>query len=244
MASCSRQAWTAAAARASAALILSTLWLAPVRASDGEPVTVSGTVLVSDRDRAALDKSGVVVWLTPLDAPAPPTPQRLKIVQHGKKFEPRVLVAPVRSSVEFPNLDPFLHNVFSLFDGKRFDLGLYEAGTSRSVTLSREGVCYVFCNIHPEMSAVIVVVGSTLFAQTDRGGMFSIPGVPPGRYTVTVWHDRFKPEATGNVSRDIVVSASASTVPPIRLAETTRIAPPHRNKFGHDYTPPPSILYP
>ena len=71
-------------------------------------------------------------------------------------FTPHILVVPVGSVVRFPNADPFFHNVFSLFDGKRFDLGLYEAGSTKEVTFSREGLSYIFCNIHPEMSAVVI----------------------------------------------------------------------------------------
>ena len=83
--------------------------------------------------------------------------------QKNKTFEPHLLVVTKGSTVEFPNLDPWFHNVFSLFNGKKFDLGLYEAGTTRTVHFDREGVSYIFCNIHPEMSAVVVVVASSYY---------------------------------------------------------------------------------
>ena len=82
--------------------------------------------------------------------------------QKNKAFEPHLLVVTIGSNVEFPNDDPWFHNVFSLFNGKRFDLGLYEAGTTRTVHFEREGVSYIFCNIHPEMSAVVVVLSEQL----------------------------------------------------------------------------------
>src|SRR6202020_1035153 len=102
-----------------------------------------------------------VIWLMPMvgdaeagavtpDSPSPVA--KLRLVQKNKKFEPHILVAPAGSMVDFPNRDPFFHNVFSLFEGKRFDLGLYEAGTSRAVRFDRPGISYIFCNIHPEMS--------------------------------------------------------------------------------------------
>ena len=81
-----------------------------------------------------------------------------------------MLVVPAGSLVEFPNRDPFFHNVFSLFEGKRFDLGLYEAGTTRTVRFDRPGISYIFCNIHPEMSAVIITVSTPLYAIAKEDG--------------------------------------------------------------------------
>ena len=93
------------------------------------------------------------------------------------------------STVEFPNLDRWFHNVFTLFNGKKFDLGLYETGTMRTVRPEREGVSYIFCNIHPEMSAVAVVVATPYFAVAGKNGEFSIPNVPPGRYLFHLWSE-------------------------------------------------------
>ncbi len=98
----------------------------------------------------------VVVWLTPQDragkaAIAPR--KRAQLVQRDKSFEPHVLVVRTGDTVDFPNRDPFFHNVFSLFDGKRFDLGLYEAGATNSARFDRAGVSFLFCNIHPEWTS-------------------------------------------------------------------------------------------
>ncbi len=129
-----------------------------------------------------LDASNVAVWLTPLDrvdgdtvknAAGEKTPQ---LVQRHKTFEPHVLIVPVGTRVEFPNKDPFFHNIFSLFDGKRFDLGLYEAGTTRTVLFDRAGVSFLFCNIHAEMSAVVLSVDTPYFGLTDRSGNFTYSG--------------------------------------------------------------------
>ena len=103
------------------------------------------------------------------------------LAQKNKAFDPSLLVITKGSSVEFPNRDPWFHNVFSLFNGKRFDLGLYEAGSSRTVHFDREGISYIFCNIHPEMSAVVVVLGTPYFSVTNKDGEFTIQNVPPGR---------------------------------------------------------------
>ena len=121
-------------------------------------VTVTGGNSKAKRESKAGD---VVLWLTPLEGvdqplPASFTQQPPRLVQLNKSFQPHILVVPVGSVVEFPNHDPFFHNVFSLFEGKRFDLGLYEAGTTRDVRFDKVGISYIFCNIHPQMSAVIL----------------------------------------------------------------------------------------
>ena len=89
--------------------------------------------------------------------------------------------------VQFPNADPFFHNVFSLFDGKRFDLGLYEGGSTKEVIFSREGVSYIFCNIHPEMSAVVLALSTPLYVIADGNGAFHLRDVSSGDYELHVW---------------------------------------------------------
>src|SRR5437762_6765011 len=124
--------------------------------------TVSGSVqLVDSRDanvRRKSDYSGVVVWLERAGAPGPESGLRtVKIVQRQKRFMPHVVAVPVGTTVDFPNADPIFHNAFSNFAGQPFDVGLYAPGTSQKVHFVREGVVRVFCNIHPTMSALIVV---------------------------------------------------------------------------------------
>ncbi|MBS1816526.1 MAG: hypothetical protein JSU08_01210 [Acidobacteria bacterium] len=199
--------------------------------------TVRGTITVSGQR----DLSGVAVWLQPLDrrTPAPAPSSRYTITQQNKRFAPHLLIVPTGSTVDFPNLDPFFHNVFSLFDGRRFDLGLYEAGGTRSVTFPRAGVSYIFCNIHPEMSAVVVVVDSPYFASTDRQGTFAFTQVPPGRYALRLWHDRLT-AATGAVQKEIVVGAGDATLEAVALVPGDDKLSRHTNKFGLPYTPPPA----
>src|SRR5262249_46213265 len=152
---------------------------------------------------------------------------------------------PVGAVVEFPNRDPFFHNVFSMFDGKRFDLGLYEAGTTHSVLFDRPGVCFIFCNIHPEMSAVILVIDTPYYAVSNSGGAFNIPNVPPGRYMLSVWSERCSPEALRAMLREVTISAANPSLGTIRLTETGNLLFPHKNKYGADYDrpSPPGPLY-
>ena len=232
-----------------ALLALVCAWQLRGLALQGGVQTVSGSVVVTGQSAGFSDKSDVVVWLSPArDTPRPrATPgRRFRIIQQGKRFQPHVLVVQVGSFVDFPNLDPIFHNVFSLFDGKRFDLGLYEAGTTRGVSFTRAGICYVFCNIHPDMSAVVVVVDSPYFATSTAAGTFSIPEVPTGRYKLSVWHERFRPEDAAEFPKDVTVASSGVSVGALRFVEASRVPTPHKNKFGHDYPPPGGTnpLYP
>ena len=186
--------------------------------------------------------ANVVLWLTPVDSAALPsfpitsrTP--LRLVQKNKSFEPHVLVVPVGSVVEFPNHDPFFHNVFSLFEGKRFDLGLYEAGSTRNVVFDKPGVSYIFCNIHSEMSAVVIAVSSPYYAISDQRGRVTIPNVPPGRYTLRIWYEEAVPEELNRLTREVTISEAASSLGAMRLPATD-VPAPHQNLYGHDYPPP------
>jgi plastocyanin len=216
-----------------------------VRAQQAVPVTVeveivqNGANLKAD-GKSRADAKKVAVWLTPLQGTtsvpvqvnAPP-----RLVQHNKMFSPHVLVVQAGAMVEFPNEDPFFHNVFSLFAGKRFDLGLYEAGSSRTVRFDRPGASFLFCNIHPEMSAVIVVVPTPYYALADSTGRVTIPAVPDGRYRLDVWHERSSPEYLKNLEQVITVSNSSRTFGPIGILDNANLTLTHKNKYGQDYVP-------
>jgi plastocyanin len=143
------------------------------------------TGVVRDGGRPIRD---AVVWITdPLPAAASATARRAVLDQRNLEFLPRLLVVPVGTAVEMPNNDRLFHNVFSFHNGKRFDLGMYPAGTSKTVTFDQPGVSRVFCNIHPTMAAYVVAVPSTRFAVTDAAGRFAIRDLPPGTYGYSVW---------------------------------------------------------
>jgi plastocyanin len=201
--------------------------------------------LVRKGSAAAQDSSSGVVWLIRVDdvieTPASSTALRQQLVQKNKSFNPHLVVVQVGSSVVFPNRDPFFHNVFSLFDGKRFDLGLYEAGGSRAVVFDREGISYIFCNIHPEMSAVVVSLKTPYYGISDARGAVIIPEVPAGRYELHVWHERATPESLDARVRTISISEDAHSFGTLRLAEQPTAPLPHKNKYGQDYeTPSPN----
>jgi hypothetical protein len=160
-----------------------------------------------------------------------------RLVQRNKSFEPHVLVVRVGSLVEFPNRDPFFHNVFSLYEGKRFDLGLYEAGTTRNVLFDKPGISYIFCNIHPEMSAVVLALNTPYYGISDRQGQVIIPAVAPGRYTLRVWYEATLPERLNGMAREVTVSANTSTLGLFQLPTTT-MPEEHKNMYGRDYAPP------
>lgn len=224
-----------------AAVVLACLYAAPLWSQ--ELLTVTGRVEVAVVGKArGVENRSAVVWLTPLnnsgvkfrDNPD----SHLRLVQHGKAFEPHLLVVPVGAEVEFPNHDPFFHNVFSLFEGKRFDLGLYEAGGSRLVHFDRLGISYIFCNIHPEMSAVVIALSTPYYAVSNRSGEFSIGEVPPGRYMLQIWDEAAIPESLKSGSREVTLSAAAQSLGVIHLTAAARVRPPHKDKYGRDYDAP------
>jgi plastocyanin len=184
-----------------------------------------------------------VLWLTPAKdwAGSPLRAQdsgpRPQLVQKNKQFVPHVTAVEVGSVVDFPNHDPFFHNVFSLFNGKRFDLGLYEAGSTRSVHFDRAGICYIFCNIHPQMSAIVVVVDTPYFAVSNRQGDVTIPDVPAGHYKLNLWEEHSTPEILKEATREVTVGTDTSSLGTIRLERSKELVMVHPNKYGRKYDP-------
>jgi len=201
--------------------------------------------------KATNEIPATVVWLTPapesgvkLDAPAP-SATNPQLVQKNKSFAPHLLVIPAGSMVEFPNRDPFFHNVFSLFEGKRFDLGLYEAGTTRAVRFDRPGISYIFCNIHPQMSAVVITMSTPLYAIASKDGQVSIASVPYGRYTLHVWSEGMGPENETAATREVTVGESATALGVIGVRGVNGEHVAHKNKYGREYDEPTpdSLVY-
>ena len=181
-----------------------------------------------------------VLWLKPLTpglaipATAPRTGYTL--LQKDKMFMPHLLVVPTGSVVQFPNADPFFHNVFSLFNGQRFDLGLYEAGKTKAVTFSREGVSYIFCNIHSDMSAVVVSLSTPFYSIADAHGTFHLDGMPAGEYEMHVWVEGEQQSNLDQWTRRVSILGGDQDLGMIAVHLSTA-AQNHANKFGQPYDP-------
>jgi plastocyanin len=224
--------------KASLCLILGSITLATHAVARPAEVTAQAKVRFKGASPSAHHSNeGVVLWLTPIDSPIPPrssdTQNRLQLAQKNKEFVPHLLVVQVGSVVDFPNLDPFFHNVFSYFNGRRFDLGLYESGSSRSVHFDRPGVSYIFCNIHPEMSAVVVSVPTPYFATSSSAGNLTIHDVAPGNYMMHVWAMGNSDANLAEMGRRISISGGNIDLGTIAMEESQ--SGPHKNKFGEDY---------
>ena len=216
--------------------------------AQGADVSVRLTVDASPRHAPPPEGAA---WLVP-QGPAPQRadgkaadklPQNYQLLQKGKEFHPHLLVVPVGSSIDFPNMDPFFHNVFSLFEGKRFDLGLYEAGSRRTIRFDREGVSYIFCNIHPEMGAVIISLRTPNFAMFGKDRTAVIHDVPDGEYVLKVWSEDATAESLRAAERPIEVKAGKVENYSVRLTARATSTATHKNKFGEDYPPQPARTY-
>jgi plastocyanin len=199
-------------------------------ASTAAAGTVAGRVEVLDKGgRRLADLSDVVVYVE--GARARLRPAHSTVTMKGKAFTPRVVVIGVGSTIDFPNEDPIFHNVFSVSGENRFDLELYKRPRSGSWTFLRPGVARVYCNIHPQMSAVVLVRDNPFFTKAAPDGTFALEGVPAGRYTVKAWHER-----GGEAAAEVTVSAEGRTETALRLDASSYKQLPHKNKFGKDYS--------
>jgi plastocyanin len=145
----------------------------------------------SEQDPLEFERSRVVVYLEPATAvgnsgAAPPA--HVDVEQLDRRFVPDLVVVPAGSTVSFPNMDPIFHNIYSLSRAKSFDLGAYDKGQTRKVTFLRAGIVDIYCHLHPNMAATVVVTPNRWYARPDRTGHYRIPNVLPGRYTVVAWH--------------------------------------------------------
>ncbi len=196
------------------------------------PVAAQADVLtgtVTTKVRAGNQPAPVVVYAEPLGGAAPAREGKpVTLSQRNKAFAPRVLGVPVGTVVSFPNDDDIFHNVFSLSPGNAFDLGLYRAGASKSRTFATPGVVRIFCNIHPQMTALVVAAPTPWVVTTGPDGAWRLD-LPAGRYRLTAISER-----AAAVTADVAVSGATSS-PPLALDESAFVAVPHTNKFGKPY---------
>jgi plastocyanin len=181
---------------------LATLVIGAVSSSAPAGVEVRGRVVISKGGEPKSDHSNAVVYLKGVPGALPDTSGVVhRVYQRNKRFTPAVSVALLGSTIEFPNDDNVFHNVFSLSKALRFDLGLYKSGDKKAVKPRKLGVVDVYCNIHPQMAAKVVVLDTKFYAMTEADGKFRIQGVPPGSYELVAWQPRGK-----EASQRVVVS--------------------------------------
>ena len=193
--------------------------------------TLTGHLTLLEKgDKQAEDVGQAVIWLATKATVPAPAPVRAEINTADKEFSPHVLVLPAGSTVTFPNHDPFNHNVFSLSEENPFDLGLYGRGETRTVKFGRAGIVRIYCNVHPQMSAIVMVRDNPYYSRPSSDGSFTIEDVPPGRYVLHAWHER-APE----MSRELLMPVRGSGSLELQLDARGYKFKPHLNKFGRPY---------
>jgi plastocyanin len=201
-----------------------------------QDATLRGRVDVLHSSKRESGNAEVVIWLTPAQPIAPAHVNGVRLVQKNKRFTPHVVAVTAGSEVEFPNQDSFFHDVFSIYRGKPFDLGLYESGTSRKVRFSQPGVSYIFCNIHPEMSATVIVLTTPYFAITARDGSFQVNHLTPGHYRMEVWYEQASDSELAALARDVEI-VSGDNTPAVLTLHSSDAPKDHVNKYGQQYSP-------
>lgn len=214
-----------------AALALVGLTLLPEPSVALDPGSVKGSITIKRGRRDKKDRSNVVVFLKGVaDSDPEPLVQPAVIDQTDKAFHPRLTVVPVGSTVDFPNNDRVFHNVFSVSRSATFDLGLYKSGTSKSVVLEHPGVVDVYCNIHPEMAAKVVVLDTEHYVVTGSDGTFALDDIPPGTYEIVAWQADGVP-----YEGQVEIKAGKTTTLHIELREERWPRDHHTRKDGTPY---------
>ncbi len=190
---------------------------------------ISGTLTLSGRQsNKARPRDAVVSFVPSKPARSSPDDNVANITTLRKDFSPKVLAVPVGTTVNFPNQDTILHNVFSASRPNQFDLGIYGQGEGKSKTFEQPGVVRIYCNVHPQMVAHILVVDSEFSVHPDDDGRFSLDGLPNGSGTLTIWHERAEP-----LTREVTLPLDGPIA--LDLPLTRSRLPPHLNKFGKPY---------
>lgn len=195
--------------------------------------TVAGRVSIQERAGAkTTDLANAVIYLVPKNGAAHVRATDTQMAMNGRTFSPHVRVVTTGSTVEYPNQDPFTHNVFSTTLGAMFDLGSYGKGRTKSVEFRKPGAYPIYCNIHAKMSAYVVVVDSPWYTQAGNDGRWEIGKVPAGAYTLTVWHER----APSVVTSEITVPAAGLAALETKLDASGYKEVAHKDKNGKDYS--------
>ena len=191
---------------------------------------VSGRIQVTDAGgRPAQDLGNAVVFIEGRGPRV--TGTRMDVALDARQFRPRIVVIPVGTTLNFPNQDPFNHNVFSVTERNEFDLGLYGRGETRERRFNRPGLVRIYCNVHPRMTGFVVVRDNVWYAQPGADGSFSIADVPAGSYGIVVWHER------GGMATQQITVPSSGTLADVTLSldATNYQFTQHKNKYGQEY---------
>ncbi len=192
---------------------------------------VTGRVSIQEKPgETTTDIAGAVVYLIPKSGVPRLNEAKAQVTMDGRQFKPRVRVVTPGSTVDFPNTDPFSHNIFSTAPGAAFDLGTYGSGPGKSTQFKKAGTYPVYCNIHAKMTAWVVVVPTPFVTQPGNDGRFTVNNVPAGKYELHVWHER-----TNELVKDVDVAASGLTTDATLDGRGFKFVE-HKNKFGKDYS--------
>jgi plastocyanin len=171
---------------------------------------VAGFALAASAGTIGGQVSGVsgqsVVYVDAISGKTFPAPTEHPVIdQKGLVYQPHVMAVLVGTTVDFLNSDSVAHNVFwtSIGGNKKLghNLGTWPKGEKKSFKFDAPGAVPILCNVHPEMSAYLVVVPTPYFATSDQAGNYKIENVPDGSYTVIAWHEGAK-----NQSKPVSVS--------------------------------------
>jgi plastocyanin len=198
--------------------------------------TVTAKVSFITRRGQHPEPTETLVWLEPQPGTRiakPSSTQKYQITTRSKALVPRILPIPVGATVQFPNDDPISHNLFSLSSPNGFDLGLYRKGAGKQHTFTAPGIVNVYCNVHPNMSAVIHVMDTPYYALADAAGTATLSGVAAGKYRMIAWN-----EQAGSSEAAIEVAADGTIKGPQAITidgRDLRSASSHENKYGQPY---------
>ncbi|HEV7499069.1 MAG TPA: carboxypeptidase regulatory-like domain-containing protein [Vicinamibacteria bacterium] len=212
-----------------------TILMAAQRGAGAAPARaeVAGIVRLTLPGGRIAPAADAVVWVGGALRPGPRSrAQPPAITSRDKRFDPHVLVVTRGTAVAFPNVDSIFHNAFSRTPGSEFDLGLYRRGASRAFTFRNAGLVHLYCNIHSEMAAdVLVLDPDDAFALADESGAFRLPDVPAGAQVLHVWSEK-------GGEKDVTVDVGGASAPlDVTLDASAYRALTHKNKFGRDYPP-------
>lgn len=194
---------------------------------------LTGRVEILDKDKKHTPGANSVVWIPGLTVPTPATTVMPEMASQDKRFAPHILAVAAGTEVSFPNRDPIFHNVFSLTPENKFDLGLYRKGAAKSVRLTTPALVRIYCNIHADMAAFVMVLDKAQFVITEADGGYRLPAIPAGQYEVHAWNER-----TGEQAQTIAIASGGAPVELNFALDASAYKPQaHKNKFGRDYPP-------